>query len=171
MLKTLSRLMLVGLLSLLLTGGWVFPWPFVRVAPTIVPPRGGPPPTPVLPILRLEYAGSAVSGGQQSFSWATGSSGMWVSGSGPWPPHLRETLAVPAGASVDIVVGHSSPPAAIWVVELDSAGIPKASTALTPTSSTVSYTLSTSGSLVLQVMAQWTYQNYVVYLFSLEVGP
>ena len=96
---------------------------------------------------------------------------MGGSSSGSWPPHLPGTLTVPAATSIDIVVSHSPPPAAMWIVEIDSAGVPTSSTALTPTTTTIPYTLSTGGSLILQVMAQWTYQNYVVYLFSLEVGP
>ncbi len=174
MLKTLSRLALIGLLSLFLAGCGTFPWRVVRLAPTVVPPRGPAPivpPTPVLPILRLEYAGNAMAGERQSFNWTSGGSGMGGSSSGSWPPHLPGTLTVPAGTNIDIVVSHSTPPAAMWVVEIDSAGVPTSSTALAPTTTAIPYTLSTGGSIVLQVMAQWTYQNYVTYLFAVEVKP
>jgi hypothetical protein len=173
--KPVLRLASLCFVALFLTGCSVFPYPFVKVAPTVMPPRGGlpygPPPTPVLPIMRLEYAGSAMTGVQQNFSWVTGNSSVAGSGRGSWPPYLPDTLTVPARAGVDIVVGYSTPPAALWVVELDSTGVPQASTALTPTSTAVSYTVTTSGGVFLQVMAQWTYQNYVTYMFSLDVKP
>lgn len=168
MLKTLSRIALVSLLTLLVSGCWILRLPInAPPAPQGPPPRM--PPTPQVPEIHLEYAGSSVSGVDSYFNWKTSNSSFGGGGIRTGTP--GGTLTLLAGASLDIVVTLASPPAVLWVAELDGHGVPAKSTALTPTSNTTAYTPSTTGKYKLQVTAEWTYQNYVTYLFELDARP
>jgi len=137
-------------------------------------PVGGPPPSQPAqaqaPTIHLEYAGSQVAGVEGSFSWHT--TNFASSGSnwgGIWPPNFPGTLTAPIGQSVDIVVSYGQHPAALWVAELNGRGNLTSSTALTPASNVIAYPLSNPGRYALMVTAQWSYQDYVTYYFSLEV--
>ena len=169
MLKTLARFLLITLLPLLTTGCWVFGFGFARAVP--VQPGGPPPgvpPTPVIPQIRLEYGGQSVTGVQSFYNWQA-SSGSALGGGSSAPGQPGTRLTAPAGASVNIVVALSAPPAVLWVAELDPNGAPIKAAAITPTSNTVPYPLDTPGQYLLQVTAEWTYQNQVTYIFELDV--
>jgi hypothetical protein len=123
-----------------------------------------------VPTIQLEYAGVRVSSLESSWNWSTSNasysgSGMNASGS----PGTR--LSLPAGSSIDILVAHSSPPAVLWVAELNGSGAPITAQALAPTSNTTPYTITATGSYKLQVMAEWSYQNLVSHIFELAVTP
>lgn len=168
MLKTLSRLALISLSALLVGGCWLLPIP-AKSAPA---PPGLPrnmPPTPSVPEIHLEYAGGRVTGVDSYFTWKTGNSSFGGGGVQTGTP--GGTLTLQTGASLDIVITHSAPPAALWIAELDPGGVPVKSAALTPASNVNAYTPGTTGKYKLQVTAEWTYQNYVTYVFELDVRP
>jgi hypothetical protein len=166
--KTVWRLALFILLASLTSGCYVF-GPFIVPVPAS---RGGPPggasPTPTLPTIELEYAGTQVAGTQTFFNWRSSSGGY--SGSSGVAPGTTPALSLPSGASLNIVVTLSTP-ATLWVVELDGHGVPANSTTLTPTSNVTPYTPSRSGAYQLQVTAQWAVENLVMTLFALNVTP
>lgn len=170
MLRTLARLALISLFSLLTTGCWVFGFGVAGAVPLRQGPPPNAPPTPVIPQIRLEYAGNSVTGTESFYTWHTGNMSM-SGGGGVAPGSANAPLTAPAGASLNIVVGPSAPPAALWVAELDSAGAPIKTAAFTPPSNVTAYTLTTSGKYKLQVMAEWTYQQQVTYIFELDVTP
>ena len=168
MLKTLFRLALIGLAALIVSGCWVLPLR-VKSAPAPPGPPRNMPPTPSVPEIHLEYAGSQVTGVDSYFNWKTGNSSFGGGGAQTGTP--GGTLTLQTGASFDIVITHSAPPAALWVAELDNGGVPVHSIALTRVSSATAYTPSATGKYKLQVTAEWTYQNYVTSIFEMDVRP
>ena len=89
----------------------------------------------------------------------------------PAKTHYPGTLSAQAGQSIEVVVAYNDPPAVLWVVELDSSGVPMTSSALTPTTGSTPYVLVNSGQYVLQVTAQWAYGNIGTYVFDLNIQP
>jgi hypothetical protein len=161
---SLARHVLSGLLALCLSGCFVF-------GPVAIPiplRRGGPPSAtpPPIPTLELEYQGNRVPGAQTFFTWQTSHGTFNGHGGG-----LPVTLSVPVGASLNVIVNHPSPPAMLWITELDSAGVPVTSTPFDLVSTPMAYTPSQSGLFQLQVTAQWAAQNIVMYTFHLNVQP
>jgi hypothetical protein len=170
MLKAFARITLVSLLALLTSGCFVFGFGVGRaVRVTMVAPRSISP-TPQIPLIQLQYGGQSVIGIQHFYQWNTPN--LSASGGGGLPPPGSSTrLSLPLGSELDILISPSSPPAALWVAELDGSGIPTQTTVLTPTSNVTPYKPSTSGKYRLQVTAEWTYENFVTYIFELEVQP
>jgi len=170
MFTRLTRLALLCLFSLLTTGCWVFGFGFGRAVR--VPPGGPPnaPPTPVIPQIQLEYGGTSVTGVESYYNWQTNNMSM-SGGGGVAPGSANTRLTVPAGHSVNIVISLAPPPAVLWVAELDSQGAPTKTAALTPASPMTPYPLTLPGNYKLQVMAEWTYQQQVTYIFDLDVTP
>jgi len=165
------HLLLISSISLLTTGCMVFGFGTVKAIPVGGPPPSQPPQAQA-PTIHLEYSGGQVAGVEGNFSWHTANSAS--SGSswgGTWPPNFPGALTVPVGQSVDIVVSYGQHPAALWVAELNGRGDLTSSTALTSTSNVTAYPLSSTGRYALMVTAQWSYQDYVTYYFSLEVQP
>ena len=136
----------------------------------VVPPPGQPPPTPVLPVIQLEHGGARVMSQSQTFQWNTGAGGYGGSGASG-PPGSGPQLTLPLGSSLSIVITYPSPPALLLVTEMDGSGIPVTATTFTPASLTTPYTPTQSGTYQLQVMAQWTAENFVLAQFALEVTP
>jgi hypothetical protein len=132
-----------------------------------VRPAQPPPPTPTIPTLYLEYAGNRVPAGETFYRWRSSA----YNGSGGGASAPVAALIVPHGANVNIVVNYPTPPAVLWVAELDGNGIPRATAALTPGASATPYEPVTSGRYRLQVTAEWTYESYVTGIFDLDVQP
>jgi len=162
------RPLALPIISLALTGCYVFGFGSVRAVP--VGP-GGPPnaqPTPVIPQIHLEYGGSTFVGRENYFAWSLPNGAM--QGSGAVAPGFGNTLLqVPAGAAINIVIGPGAPPAVVWVAELDASGVPSRPVLLASPSTVTVFTLSTTGQYQLQVTAEWTYQNQVTYIFDVNV--
>jgi hypothetical protein len=161
----MARCAVIALLSLLTTGCWALGFPGMRSAPAGPPP--GIPPTPVVPAVYLEYAGTRVTSLESSWDWRTSSGSSGVNA----PSSPGTLLSVPAGSSIDIRVAYAAWPAVLWVAELNGSGVPTAASAFMPTSNAVSYTVTTTGRYRLQVMAEWSYQEVVTHVFELEVIP
>jgi hypothetical protein len=165
--KILLRLTLFSLLALFTAGCWVFGLGGAVPAQPGGPPPGIPP-TPGIPQIHLEHSGTSLTGAQSFYTWAANNGSSMGGGSAPGLPGT--VLTLPAGSTVNVVVTLASPPAALWILELDSNGTPTKSSALTPAANVIPYTLAApSGSLKLQVTAEWTYQNQVTYVFDLDV--
>jgi hypothetical protein len=125
------------------------------------------------PKIILQISGSQVDGVKTWSRWNSSISGNGISGGFPLPSKesYPGTLSTQAGQSIEIVVAYSDPPAVLWVIELDSSGVPMASSALTHTTSSTPYVLANSGQYVLQVTAQWAYGNIGTYVFDLNIQP
>lgn len=163
MFRPVFRPLLTVGLALCASGCFVvgpFPIPLVQPAR---PAPGNALPTPFLPALYVEHGGQRASTVEQFYTWNSGSGISATSGTTP--------LAVPLGEGLDIVVNFNSPPAVLWVAELDGNGVPRAASVLTPTAMTAVYTPTVSGQYRLQITAEWTYQNTVTNLFPLDVRP
>ncbi|MGQ0601928.1 MAG: hypothetical protein ACT4QE_09565 [Anaerolineales bacterium] len=132
----------------------------------VLPQPGNSIPTPVLPVIQLDYAGTRVASREMKYQWQSGA-GSSVGGGGV----NALPLTLPLGASLDIVVTHTALPALLVVTELDANGVPAHTTTLTPISLTTAYTPTQSGMYELQVLAQWTADNFVLAQFAMEVTP
>ena len=164
MFKLVTRLTFFGLSTLFTAGCWVLGVRSGAPAPYIAPP-----PTPTIPQIFLEHSGARTSSVENFFNWQDQNSALTGSGgTAPGQPGLR--LSLPAGSTVHITINQSSLPAALWVLELDSAGEPMHATSLTPTAALTPYTLlAPPGLLKLQVTAEWTYLKQVTHIFELDV--
>lgn len=140
------------------------PLPLINIP--VVPQPGNSIPTPVLPVIQLEYAGTRVASRETKYQWQS-AGGNSVGGGGMNAP----SLTLPLGASLDIVVTHTAPPALLVVSELDANRVPAHTTTLTPTALTTPYTPTQSGTYEIQVLAQWTADNFVIAQFAVEVTP
>jgi hypothetical protein len=139
------------------------PIPPINV-PSVLP--GNPAPTPALPVIQLDYAGTRVMSREMKYQWQS-AGGSPLGGSGSNTPSLK----MPLGASLEIVVTHPALPALLMVSELDTNGAPRNATTFVPTAPVMSYTPTQSGVYELQVFAQWTADDFVVALFAVEVTP
>ncbi len=126
-----------------------------------------------IPTVHLESAGSVVQGLETVSQWVE-SNGM--SGSGGMtplanPPAFPGELDVKAGQNLEIVVTANSPVPSLVVTELDMLGVPTISSVLKPTIRATPYLPYAVGHFVLQVTAQHSWQQYMTYLFEVNVTP
>jgi hypothetical protein len=128
---------------------------------------------PALPAIHLQFAGASLQGLQSAFFWEApdGRSSFGAQNLVPNPPNYPNTLVAQVGQTVDIVVTSANFPPAIVVTELDTKGIPITSSVLQPSASRTPYALITHGKYILQVTAQWSSQNYVTFLFKVDIAP
>jgi hypothetical protein len=167
MFKTLIRL---TLLTLLLVGCMSNQSNTVSVSPDGVISRSN---APALPVIYLEFAGTTIHGLGSAYYWiaSDGKSGSGAQNLVPNPPNYPSKLVAQVGQTVDIVVTSATVPPAIVVAEIDAQGIPISSSAVKPSSSRTPYSLNLKGQYILQVTAQWSWQNYVTYLFEVDIAP
>ncbi len=164
MVRVIVRVWLAAAMAAALSGCVVFgplPIPLVR------PAQPGPAPTPVLPTITLEYAGSQALPVELTYTWRSANASQSGGAAGSASP----PLSVPAGDEVEIVITGAAWPAALWVAELDGNGVPHNAAALTPTSDRTAYAPVAAGRYRLQVLAEWTYQNTLTALFEIDVQP
>ena len=126
-----------------------------------------------MPTIRIESSGSSVQGLESGMSSWVDANGMGGGGGAPPenPPTFPGVLDVKAGESLEIVVTATSLVPALVVTELDMFGVPTVSSVLKPTTSTIPYSPNAVGHFVLQVTAQASWQQYVTYLFEVNVTP
>jgi hypothetical protein len=161
MLRAAWRVALNLWMALGLAGCFVIgPIPLIAPASRAGPPA---PPTPAVPQIELEYGGVSVAGAQTSY--------LWQSGVGSSSSASPSALTLPAGAALNIVVRYASPPAALWVLELDAGQAPRSAVSLIPIASVTAYAPTMSGAYSLQVIAEWTAQAMVTTVFALNVLP
>ena len=87
------------------------------------------------------------------------------------PPTFPGILDVQAGQSLEIVVTPNSLVPVLIVTELNMLGVPTVSSVLKPTTSATPYAPKAVGHFVLQVTVQQSWQQYVTYLFEVNVAP
>jgi hypothetical protein len=126
-----------------------------------------------LPTIHLQFAGATLQGLQSAFFWEApdGRSSFGAQNLVPNPPNYPSTLVAQVGQTVDIVVTSANFPPAIVITELDTQGIPISSSVLQPSASRTPYSLITHGQYILQVTAQWSSQNFVTFLFKVDIEP
>ena len=173
MIRIAGRLALITLLSLALSGCYVFGPQSGSGVVTVAPGQGPPggPPTPAWPQLTLRLGTHAVPGVAAQYQFSTGSSqGSGSQWNGRWPPPFPGTLAAHVGDVVSLETTQG-PPAAMTVVELDGQGVPIGASALMPVGGAFTYPLDRAGHYALQVTAEWDYANFVLVYFDVDVQP
>ena len=177
MLKAFARLVFIGLVGLLTSGCLPVSFGFKAVVMTQIVPAAPQPPGPPgaqLPAIQLEYNGQRTAGVPSEYRWlVTGPSTSDWQGGSAWAPNLSYpgTLSAPLGQAIAVVVSYPSPPAALRITDLDSLGLPTASSVLTGTSSLIPYTASRAGQDIWMVEAFWSHDQHVSYLFSVDIRP
>jgi hypothetical protein len=123
-----------------------------------------------IPTVHLESSGSSVQGLEIASSWFD-ANGLGGGGAAPmpYPPIFPGVLDVQAGQGIEIVVTANSPVPALIVTELNMLGIPIVSSVLKPETGATPYSPIEGGHFVLQVTVQQSWQQYVTYLFELNV--
>lgn len=174
MFKSSMRLLVFGLLALL-AAGCITGSRSVAVTAVmnttgqemILPDLGSQ-----VPAIQLEFAGTTVSGLQSEYLWlkpdGTGGGGANLA---PHPLGFPGTLTARVGQSIHIVTTPIQLLPTLVIMEFDRRGVPAASSVLHPEAEVTDYPLANSGPYILQVTAQWSIQNYVTYLFALDVKP
>ena len=125
-----------------------------------------------IPTVHLESSGSSVQGLEIASSWVD-TIGLGGGGAAPManPPIFPGVLDVQASQSIAIVVTADFPFPALIVTEITMDGVPMVSSVLKPTTSTTPYEPIAVDHFVLQVTVQKSWQQYVTYLFEVNVSP
>jgi hypothetical protein len=124
--------------------------------------------------VHLESSGSSVQGLEVGMDQWVDANGLGGSGGGAPianPPTFPGVLAVQAGQSLEIVVTPNSLVPVLIVTELNMLGVPMVSSVLKPTTSATPYSPKAVGHFVLQITVQQGWQQYVTYLFEVNVVP
>lgn len=165
MVKALTSL---SLIALLITGCTSLHSSPVTPSPNAEASR---PQASSIPTVHLESAGSTVQGLETVSQWVepngmSGSGGMTPLAN---PPAFPGEIDVKAGQSLEIVVTANSLVPSLVVTELDMLGVPTISSVLKPTTSATPYLPHAVGHFVLQVTVQQSWQQYMTYLFEVNV--
>ena|SRR5271157_1586448 len=124
-----------------------------------------------IPTVHLESGGLSVQGLETVSQWVDINGTSGGGGCDPLenPPTFPGVLDVQSGHSIEIIVTANSTVTALLVTELDMLGVPTVSSLLKPATSTTPYSPHAVGHFVLQVTAQQSWQQYMTYLFEVNV--